>query len=56
LEQAAKSLVLFVQHEFLRAGEQGKVLNDRVVRDERRFATVRKMLAEGSKVMIGPFG
>jgi hypothetical protein len=32
LEQAAKSLVLFVQHEFLRAGEQGKVLNDRVVR------------------------
>jgi hypothetical protein len=49
LALAGKSLGLFVQHEFLRCGEPGKVLSDEVVRDDRHFVAVWETLAEGCK-------
>jgi hypothetical protein len=55
-QKAAWSLGLFAQHEFLRAGEQGKVFSDVVVSDLRHIETMWAMLAEGSKFEIGLTG
>jgi hypothetical protein len=55
-ELARKSLGFFVQHEFLRCGEAGKVLSDGVVRDERHLRSVWRTLAEGCKSAMRKHG